>query len=339
MNGKIQVRLAVLSALAALVALIAGATAAQADSEKYFSIDVQPAIVAGGSETTFEITITNLDNNQLGAVEVTSPFDFDANSDAELTDHPSGKNWTLTADPATDTFTLTADSQSDRLTNGESLVVELTASVPAATEFDVIFDFDADGRQANNFNDTFNGNAFTRQDVEDGFFTGRLDPEEDGVYELITVQAYSHQVLVVNGSSEECTPDDGCFVAAGETGEIQAWISADCGNGTVVIEAGESVIAGTTVSGAFYSYFDGDCDANTVVTLTIVYPKSLDKKPGQLEMFLDYGGKPGLPDGTEPLDDCKQDADGVDCVQSITGGSDGTVVVLKARLTDPSGFS
>lgn len=360
MTGKIQTRYAVLGALTVLVALVVGALAAQADPEKPFTLEVEPAIVVGGPETIYDIKITNIDNNELGAVRVQSPFEFEEDDVAPLGESevevfnsdgdPTDKTWTITSvDPDNERFEITADSQKDRMEFGEFFEVVLTVDAPTDTDFDTLGIFDAVGRQSNTFNDQQGGNDFFLEPLErtsPAQFTGRLDEDGDGVFELTTLDpVFTHEVLVLNGASADCSiGDTGCSVSAGESGEIQVTVTAEtCDNGTIVADGVEETTTSGGISGGFYSYLDGNCDDDLselpVVTLEILYPKSLDKKPGQLEMFLDYGGKTGFPDGTTALPDCKDDDDGVDCVESIKNGPDGILVVIRAQLTDPIGFS
>lgn len=328
MSGKIRTRLAVLTALGAMIALMAGATAAQADPMKYLIVDVSPSTATTLVEKTFTVDVTNSPNNntELGAIEITSPFDitggitifgtFDANDGA------LAKSWTLAWDGTSKTFRLTADTQTDRLDPGQYLSVEVTATPPAQTS-DTSYDWLAVGRQANTFNDNVDGNIVS-QNLKEGSYT-----------------------TVVTGTAVNCA--HGPCQASQSEAKTTVTVSADCGNGILVVDTTLDVDPNQIGAAAFFSYFlteGGENCEGRIATVDFEYSKVLISSPGGLEFAADYGSKNinaefGFPTYTngDPFPSCNANKGiTVNCVEFVKGGSTTVSAEVEVVLTDPLSY-
>jgi hypothetical protein len=251
MQGKIQVRLAVLVALAALAALLASTATASADPEKNFLVEVAPAVAVDDSTQAFDFTFTNVDaNNPLGGIEIDpatavlsgEPVFFTLSAVGD----PSLGTWSVTNDGTT--VQLLANDSAARLTFGQSISITVTYDIPDINvdlnDIDLIYTFPVEGRQANNFNSE--GNVFipTTETREQLAFR-----DGDG---LEPVSLQSNQVLVVSGEVYECTGD--CFGSDTQTGITVDVTIEGCASGTLVVDATDLFAGQSDIISGFYNY-------------------------------------------------------------------------------------
>lgn len=325
MSKKTRVRLAVLSALAALAALMAGGTAAQADPMKYLIVDVTPSTATAMVQETFTVDVTNApsNNTELGAVEITSPFDITGVVSVAGTfasnETPLTKSWTLTWDGTSKKFQLTANTQMDRLSPGEFVSVEVDATPPYPYDNSTPYNWKAVGRQANTFNDGVDGNIVF-QDLSQGSYT-----------------------TTVTGTAVDCS--EGPCKGSQTASQTAVTVSADCLSGMLVVDTTLNVDPNQIGAAAFFSYFSGDCEGE-IATVAFSFAKSLVGSPGGLEFAADYGSKdinalygyPSYVNGTT-FPSCNANKGVVvNCVDSLKGGSTSVDATIKMVLTDPLSY-
>lgn len=323
MSGKIRVRLAVLTALAAMAALVAGATVAQADPMKYLIVDVTPSSATTYVQETFTVTITNdpESNNELGAVQITSPFTI--TGDITIVD-TSGKTWSLTWDGSSSSFRLIADTQADRLGPGETLTVEVEATPNQPPSPETEYEWLAVGRQANTFNDNFGANI-VYQDLDRGHFTTTL-----------------------TGEVFNCAGKSLCEAPIAAEG-TSVTVSAVCDSGQISVdtrlEGYENQIGAAIVFGYLLDEGGQDCEGR-IATVDFSYSKSVVSSPGGLNFAADYGtkditsfGYPAYTNG-DPFPSCNENKGIiVNCVEFVQGGSTTINAQVKMVLTDPISYS
>jgi hypothetical protein len=329
MVGKRSSRVLAITIFGLLVGVFGGGPVAQGAPVKELRVTVEPAVAADDWATDFIVTITNLGPSaQLGAVQITSPFSVNDVTGIDA----SGKMWTTpwqASDPDPDTIRLVANTLSDRLAPGQSVRVIVNATTPdindEANNVDQFFPWLAEGRQANNFNDQQGGNEITQNKVatREGSFLFR---DESG---LTSTGLRTHEVLVRSGAAVDCgmgaCTEDDTFEGTKVTVTVPG-----CMDGTLVVDAG-FLFDGQVGAAAFYDYF-GDCPEGTIVTVDIMFPKSLVNNAKALNYFAVYGKDiPGF-DPNVPLPECGGSVT-VNCV--VKAATKGSNAQLKMLLTDP----
>lgn len=340
MRGKIRGRVAPFVVLAMLAASFGISTAALADPVKELRVTVEPAVAVDATATSFTVTVTNLASNtsQLGAVELTSPFSIGAVSGVTA---PTGKSWTSTwpiAGLSTDKIRLTANTLTDRLVPGESLSVVIDATTPdindEVNDVDQVYNWFAEGRQANTFNDQRGGNEVTQAFANrEGTFVFR-----DGSG-LVSTTLGTHQTLLRSGTAVDCSagPCSGTDTQNLTTVTVTA---TGCNSGTLVVDASSNLFENQIGAAGFYDYFDGVCHEGSIVTVDIAYAKSLVPNPSSISSFVAIYGKdvstldPAYVGDGNPLPKCDKNVS-VNCVASVKGGSATIDAQIKMLLTDP----
>jgi hypothetical protein len=329
-----------LVAVVAIVASLVSASIAFGASGKEYQLTVEPPVVVDGVAATFTVTVKNLDNNVLGAVEITPPTGFGNIS----VGNPSPGTWSKDLTSAPGKIRLIANSQDARLGLGQTVSVPVTATPPSADgqldDSDNIVTWSSEGRQANNFNS--GGNDFFQ----------KLGTERSGDYVYRPggaggVQArvlLTYETLVVSGDLVDCTAGP-CKGSDSQSG-VQVDITLlGCTVGSLVVDATDLFPADDPIAIAgFYHYLTdasstGSCIGASTAVIHFVYPKDLGVKTGELGFKAYYGGKlSGYVDGT-PLESCKKVS--INCVDYVKGGKDGVEaqLILPVLASDPGGIA
>ena len=338
MSGSIRRRLMLVAVLAMLAALVGAGSVAQAAPVKELRVTVEPAVAVDATATEFTVTITNLatDNAQLGAVEITSPFDVNSVSGVTA---PAGTSWTSewpVTGQTPDKVRLTADTLQDRLLPGQSVSLVIGATTPdintGINDVDQVFNWNANGRQANTFNDQMGGNEVTQAFANrDGTFVFR-----DGSG-LASTALGTNQTLLRSGTASDCSAGP-CSASDTQSQTTVTVTAAGCNSGTLLVDAG-NLFPDQLGAAGFYDYFDGSCPEGSMVTVDISYAKSEVSSPGAISFFAAVYVKditaldPNYVGDGNPLPKCGKDVP-VNCVASLKGGSSVTAQI-KMLLTDP----
>lgn len=357
MIGKSRNRIGLAVVVGLLMSLMGGMSAAYgAPSQKTFTFEVNPAVAADDTETSFEFEVVNTSAKApLGAVSVSLPTGFNALSVDSIVTSPAGKNWTGTASGTT--VRLAAVTTNDRLQPGQSLVATVlvhTKDINTETnDVDEIHTFNAVGRQANNFNDQNGAN-----DVFQTTFArtiGALIYRDADSLEQVTLD--SNQILLVSGETADCSGSQPCTATDVQNFTTVTITAPGCNvaGTTLVADATEpfaEVQTGTAVGeAAFFHYlYDPEaapCPFGSTVDVTILHGKELKLKANELKVANFYAVDISeydpyyVGDGVA-LPNCGSDVPSVvdpsvlyttNCLVDISSGSDGITIQLKAVLT------
>lgn len=340
MRNGMRTPMAVLAAGALMVVVMAGPVA-YAGTTRLLTVEVTPATTTAFTPTEFEVRVTNhaSSTKPLGAAEITLAAEGRfADISVTSVEGPAGKSWSL--DSVMDSAVrVSADGSQSTLSAGQFVTVKLQATPPNNSGGDTIYDVEAVGRQATDFSDadTAPGNTFVESEdvVRPGTFEYR---DADGGTTYVTLR--SDQVLVT-GIAVDCSVDCSGQVTQFET---TVTVSADCGDGTLIIDTQISDLAleegqAQVGASAYYDYF-GACPPGTIVTVDFAYTKTADTPSvGAIEFAADYDGLlPGYIDGS-PFPNCKQDVTS-NCVVFVKGG--GTEITAEILMVligeDPVGW-
>lgn len=355
MSRKRWNRFGVLLALA-LVASMLGVNVALADPVKFFLVEVDPPVAVDDTNTAFTVTVTNVSQNVLGAVEITVPSGFTVNSVGATPTTSSGQTWVSEWPVAGNAskFRLLAASQTDRLATNQSVSIGVNARTPDIDSVDNENDVDqvglfwtGEGRQANNFNSGGNDFLQTFETRGDNFVyrdgTG-LEP-----YALQT-----HETLVISGTANPCT-SNGCQGNDSQSyldlANVTVTISVErCAVGTLVVDATDFLEGDQDVMTGFYHYLPGSETASCFdpadpkrVFVDFFLPKELGVKPGDITFRAYYGVDitefdPQYVGDDTPLPKCSKTIL-FNCDGGASGGQAGTTarMVLILVPTDPGG--
>jgi hypothetical protein len=346
MMAIIRNRLSVVVALTILASLV-GVASAIAAAPKFLRIDVQPAVVVDDTSTVFTVTATNLQTTTLlGGVEITFPDGFTVTAADNLVT-PPGKNWDViypVPGRSANMVRLVAETQGDRIGFEQAVSVDITATTPdinsEVNDVDIIADITASGRQSNQFNS--GGNEFSQSfETRDDTFVYRSGDGLTSSSSLLT-----NQILIVSGTASDCTVD--CS-GTDTQGLVTVNISVPgCDAGTLVVDATDLFLGDDPVNiAAFYHYLDGVSGClGLPVVVEITYDSSLGVTPGGLDYVAYYGVDisqydPDYVGDGNILPSCSGSVS-LNCVDSVTGSSAGTVATIIGVLvdTDPAfGFA
>jgi hypothetical protein len=357
MSGRIRTRFGLAVVVGLLMSLVGGMSAAYgAPAQKTFTFEVNPAVAADDTDTSFEFEVVNTSANApLGALSISLPTGFSALSVNSIVTSPAGRNWTGTVSGTT--VRLVAQTTNDRLQPGQSLVATVlihTKDINTVTnDVDEIHTFSAVGRQANNFNDQKGAN-----DVFQQTFTrtiGALIYRDGDGLEQVTLD--SNQILLVSGEVADCSGSGPCTATDVQNFTTVTITAPGCNvEGTTLVADATAPFAevqtGTAVGeAAFFHYlYDPEgapCPFGSNVDVTILHGKDLKLKANELKVANFYGVDISeydpyyVGDGVA-LPSCGADVPSVadpavvyttNCLVDITSGSDGITIRLKAVLT------